>query len=315
MDDELKPDSVQQLYGDYPFPSRAWRQLQKLRWLPNSLQRRLMKTDYRRRSVRQIRNHVGPRARILDAGCGTGEFTISMARAFPTSEIVAVDFNPRSIERAREVARALGLDRIEFGQADLSRPLPVSGSFDLITSMGVLHHMKQPEVGLRHVAEHLAPDGRIVLWLYGELGRSVHRAGLELLDILVPDVSDVGTKIELAQPLGLIPPVHGRLLHRFTRRLRGLSPHWEGAEFVADTYAHPRVREYTAASVLELLDSAGLELDTFLSHMRGRPDEIWSDPKLLSRISKLPRDKVLRVMELASRPNGYEVIARRPAMP
>ena len=311
MGDPRDLDEVQSFYGDYPFPSRAWRQLQRLQWLPARLRPLLMKTDYQRRVIRAIRSHVTAPARILDAGCGTGELTISLARAFPEAHLLGIDFNARSLDRARSVADALGRERIQYEVQDLSQPLSIPGGFDLIVCIGVLHHMKAPEFALRQLVERLSEKGEIFIWLYGELGRSIQRAGLELLDLLVSDSGDVATKVDLAGRLGLIPLPRGRFLHRLGRRLRGLHPHWEGAAFVADTYAHPCVREYHVASVLELLDSADLELVAFLGQMRSRPEDLWSDPEVLRRMKELPREKMLRAIELAVRPNNYQLIARR----
>ncbi len=306
-------DEVRELYGDYPFPSRAWHQLQRLSWLPAALRRRLMKTDYQRTLIHGIRRYVpGPR-RILDAGCGTGEFSISLARAYPKAELLALDLNPRSLDRAREVAGALGLEQIRFERADLNGLCGLDPEFDLVVCLGVVHHLKDPEHGLRNVARALAPEGRMILWFYGELGRHELQCGIELLKMLVPDGRDVGTKIALSRRLGLIPRPGGNWLHRLGRRLRGLKSQWEEDAFVADAFAHPRVREYDAARLIGLLGSADLELEAFIGSMCNRPEEVWSDPEVLRRVSALPPDQVMRAIELTLRPADYPIVARRRA--
>ena len=45
--------------------------------------------------------------------------------------------------------------------------------------------------------------------------------------------------------------------------------------------------------------------------MRSRPEDLWSDPEVLRRMKELPREKMLRAIELAVRPNNYQLIARR----
>lgn len=81
--------------------------------------------------------------RLLDAGCGTGAFSIAAAER--GARVVAVDLSPTLVEIARDRAAAAGvLDRITFHAGDmLSAP---SGTFDHVVAMDALIHYRAPDM-------------------------------------------------------------------------------------------------------------------------------------------------------------------------
>lgn len=112
-----------------------------------------------------------PPQRILVAGCGSGAEAFFLRRQFPSAEIVAVDFSPRSIALARRLQRSAGFTRpIQFEVADLmdlQLPNQTGGGFDLITCHGVLSYIPQPEIALAHLGACLRPDGTLYLGVNG----------------------------------------------------------------------------------------------------------------------------------------------------
>src|SRR5581483_12481339 len=78
---------------------------------------------------------------ILVAGCGTGQQAIMTARRFATARVLAVDLSLASLSYAKRMSRVLGVQNIEYAQADILRLPSLSRSFDLIEATGVLHHM------------------------------------------------------------------------------------------------------------------------------------------------------------------------------
>jgi Methyltransferase domain len=53
-------------------------------------------------------------AKVADVGCGCGQSTVSMAKAFPKSRVLGIDYHLPSIERARKLAASERLTNIEF---------------------------------------------------------------------------------------------------------------------------------------------------------------------------------------------------------
>ncbi|MDG2308628.1 MAG: class I SAM-dependent methyltransferase [Candidatus Binatia bacterium] len=88
--------------------------------------------------------HLHPRG-ILDLGCGPGDISRRVARAFPACHVSGIDGAPAMIAAGRERNRSAGLaDRIEFRTGYLpSDDLP-EGPFDAIVSNSLLHHLDAP---------------------------------------------------------------------------------------------------------------------------------------------------------------------------
>lgn len=109
--------------------------------------------------------------RALVAGCGTGQHALAAARAWPHAEVLAVDLSRASLGYAIDKAREAGETRLAFGQADLLR-LPERGErFEVIEAMGVLHHLADPDAGLRALAAMVVPGGVIGLAFYSAAAR------------------------------------------------------------------------------------------------------------------------------------------------
>ena len=108
---------------------------------------------------------------ILVAGCGTGQESIEIAQAFPRSRVLAVDLSLASLGYAARKAHELGLANVEHAQADIMRLRSLGRTFDVVSSVGVLHHLADPAAGLRELASLLAPDAHMLVGLYSERSR------------------------------------------------------------------------------------------------------------------------------------------------
>jgi ubiquinone/menaquinone biosynthesis C-methylase UbiE len=104
---------------------------------------------------------------VLIAGCGTGQHSIIFAQSFPGARILAVDLSMTSLCYAKQKTQAMGIDNIEYAQADILE-LGLDKRFDIISSSGVLHHLADPEKGWRTLLRLLQPDGCMHVGLYSE---------------------------------------------------------------------------------------------------------------------------------------------------
>ncbi|MEO6431172.1 MAG: class I SAM-dependent methyltransferase, partial [Nitrosospira sp.] len=114
---------------------------------------------------------------ILIAGCGTGQHSIATAQRYGNAKVLAVDLSLTSLCYARRKTEELGLGNIEYAQADitslstLGSPEMGGGMFDLIESVGVLHHLANPLAGWRELFALLRPGGFMRLGFYSKFAR------------------------------------------------------------------------------------------------------------------------------------------------
>jgi SAM-dependent methyltransferase len=108
---------------------------------------------------------------ILVAGCGTGSHPVMVAQRVPQSRILALDLSRASLAYAKRASSALGLDRIEYLQADILTLGRLERSFDVIECMGVLHHLRDPLAGWRVLEGLLRPGGYMHVGLYSRAAR------------------------------------------------------------------------------------------------------------------------------------------------
>jgi 2-polyprenyl-3-methyl-5-hydroxy-6-metoxy-1,4-benzoquinol methylase len=107
----------------------------------------------------------------LIAGCGTGQHAIETARQFHGARVLAVDISLTSLCYAKRKTRELGLENIEYAQADIMKLGSIGRKFDIIESVGVLHHLAEPMAGLRELLVLLRPWGFMRLGFYSECAR------------------------------------------------------------------------------------------------------------------------------------------------
>ena len=98
---------------------------------------------------------------VADAPCGAGAAFVALS---PRQRLryLALDLSPLMLERARQRARAFGLDQIELVEGDAERIPLESGSVDLFLSSWGLHCMPHPEAAVREIARCLRRGGRVV---------------------------------------------------------------------------------------------------------------------------------------------------------
>ena len=111
-------------------------------------------------------------ASIADIGCGRGQSTVLMGKAFPKSKVLGIDYHKPSIETARKLAADQGVGNVEFLQA-AAHEIPAGKKFDLICSFDCIHDMVDPKATLRAIRGALAEDG-VYIWSEPNASANAH---------------------------------------------------------------------------------------------------------------------------------------------
>jgi SAM-dependent methyltransferase len=108
---------------------------------------------------------------ILIAGCGTGQESIETTQQFPASRVLAIDLSLSSLCYAKRKTDEAGVTNVEYAQGDILQLGPIGRTFDMIASVGVLHHLANPTAGLAVLHSLLRPGGFMQLGFYSERAR------------------------------------------------------------------------------------------------------------------------------------------------
>ena len=225
---------------------------------------------------------------ILVAGCGTNQAAV-FAYTNPGARVVALDVSGPSLDHHRFLKDRYGLSNLELHHLPIEEAGTLNRNFDLVICTGVLHHLANPQEGMRALAHCLRADGVAALMLYARYGR----AGVEILQALFRDLDlkqDEASLLVVKDTLAALPkdhPVRGYLR---------LAPDLQFDAGLVDTFLHGRDRSYIVKDCLELLDSSGLVFQDWFLKSPYYPSSAGS-VELHRAIAALPRERQWSVME------------------
>jgi ubiquinone/menaquinone biosynthesis C-methylase UbiE len=104
-----------------------------------------------------------PGERVLEAGCGVGAQTVTLAANSPNAQITSVDISKASIAEAAKKVATAGLTNVIFEHADILKLPYGPESFDHIFVCFVLEHLVRPSEALGVLGTYLKPGGTITV--------------------------------------------------------------------------------------------------------------------------------------------------------
>jgi len=102
-------------------------------------------------------------SKVLEAGCGVGAQTITLAQNSPEALITSVDISKDSIAEAKKKVGAAGITNVKFEQGDIFNLSFEPHSFDHIFVCFILEHLARPIEALRALKKLLKVDGTITV--------------------------------------------------------------------------------------------------------------------------------------------------------
>jgi SAM-dependent methyltransferase len=227
---------------------------------------------------------------ILIAGCGTNQAAV-FAYTNRASKVVAIDVSQPSLDHSKYLKDKYALKNLELRLLPIEEAPTLEQKFDLIVSTGVLHHMAEPKVGMKALADCLRPDGVAAIMLYARYGR----AGVELLQAIFRDLGlkqDEESLRIVKETIAALAPSHP------VKSYISIAPDLQFDAGLVDTFLHGRDRSYTVEDCLDLVDSAGLVFqDWFLKTSYYPPTLTEPSSGFYAAVNQLPAAKMWAVME------------------
>jgi len=235
---------VRAFYERHPYPPPV-DSLEKYRRLWQDRQRR--RADYHLfwpgRPYRE--DHT-----ILIAGCGTSQ-AAKHALRWPAARVTGIDFSATSVGKTEELKQKHALENLQVHQLSLTEVGELGTTFDQIVCTGVLHHLPDPDAGLRALRDVLAPGGVMHLMLYAPYGRTGVYMLQDFCRRLGIEATDEGIR-ELVTALGALPSGHP------LAPLLRAAPDFRNEAALADALLHPQDRAYSVPELFAFLERCGL---------------------------------------------------------
>ncbi|MDD9899810.1 MAG: class I SAM-dependent methyltransferase [Alphaproteobacteria bacterium] len=232
---------------------------------------------------------------VLVAGAGTGDSALFWAEQLRDKEnarLVYFDMSSASMAVAKERAQIRQLDNIEWHQGSiLDLPSLDLGQFDFIECSGVLHHLADPDEGLRALRSVLKPDGVIDIMVYATYGRTAVYHMQELMRLVNGGEADRQKEVENTKKIiDALPPQnwfsvgqeHVVYMHDV-----------EKDAGLYDLLLHTQDRAYTITDIYAWLGRCSLEMTGVpgigtSEHMFYHPETFIQDSALLAQVKRQP---------------------------
>jgi SAM-dependent methyltransferase len=237
-------DQVRRFYDQHPYPPPVadldrYRQL----WLDPARRRADYHLMWPTTTYREDQE-------VLIAGCGTAQAAKHALRQ-PEARVTGIDVSATSIQHTQALKRQYNLANLEVHQLPIERVDELGRSYDKIVCTGVLHHLPDPDAGLRALRYAMKPDGAMHLMVYAPYGRTgiymlqeyCRRLGIGTSDQEITDLAAALMELPAGHPL---------------EHLLREAPDFRRRAALADALLHPQDRAYSVPQLFEYLKRGGL---------------------------------------------------------
>src|SRR5687768_5887054 len=189
---------------------------------------------------------------VLVAGCGTWQ-AAKFALTHPAARVVAIDVTSTSLQHTEALKQKYNLTNLETRQLPIENVNDLDQQFDLIVSTGVLHHLVDPDAGLRALGSAVRQDGAMYLMVYAPYGR----IGVSMLQEYCRKLGIGTSRQELNELTAVMKalPLH----HPLVGMVRGATQALD-ADALTDALLNPRDRTYSVPQLYDFVERNDLTL-------------------------------------------------------
>jgi SAM-dependent methyltransferase len=239
-----RAEEVRAFYESHPYPAPL-RSLDK--------HRELYRNPDRRRALSFLlwpTQAQRTRREILVAGCGTSQAAAHAMRE-PDAHVTGIDISEASLRHTRDLQRKYDLRNLDLHRLAVEEVGELGRLFDEVVCTGVLHHLSNPDVGLRALRGVLAPDAALRVMVYASYGR----AGIYMMQdyCRLLGVRATGEELrDLGDLIGALSNDHP------IANVVGRAKDFRRPNALADALLHPLDRAYTVPQLYAWLERCGL---------------------------------------------------------
>ena len=170
---------IKSFYEEHPFPN--YDDVQDFGDLVN----RGQKNEF----FSRLLDAIGYNKLILECGCGTGQLTHYLS--LNNNHVLGVDLSLSSLKLAVEHKLRNGVPRSAFVQMNIFDLAVRDDVFDVVVSLGVLHHTRDARRAFAAIVRKVKPGGIVVVGLYNRFARIPTMIRAKLIKFLGPEIDYV----------------------------------------------------------------------------------------------------------------------------
>jgi 2-polyprenyl-3-methyl-5-hydroxy-6-metoxy-1,4-benzoquinol methylase len=236
--------------------------------------------------------------KVLVAGCGTNQAAY-YALMMPQAEVTGIDLSLTSLNHEKYLVEKHQIKNLTLHHLSLLDVEKLSQSYDFIVCCGVLHHLADPDAGLRALRNSLHPNGIMSIMVYARYLRQ----GIYMLQDAFRIMGLQQTTEDIAiirKALKCLPDMHWANVYVKN------APDLGYDAGIVDTFLHPQDRAYTVGEVLEFARSNGLEFWGWIEPAMYSDSQAFPpDHPLRRKIARLAQEDKWRVVELLTQRFGF----------
>ena len=327
-------DSISMYLNDAPFPSYYKKFFSEENFIKKKFFSFLIKKNLLNKNNIRVKNKLyfqkylpdrSSNIRILDIGCGTGEYTVNLALAYPNAEVIGVDASLASLNLADKLKKFLNIKNLKLIEHNIQTELKNFGKFDLILCAGVLHHLDHPKEVLKNISKLMIQNKTILsLQIYCDYGRNLEKQTQQGIRELFPDDNKMEERLNFIKKTGLVRKLQSpgfpygtkkTITFNIIRRIIYAIKTLFLSEYVQptkdtdnyDAFVNPVCKFYNGEDIDKLLQYAALELVDFDFNP-------WFSKKFENIVDSYLKDKeklvALKIKEKFIYPTDYILILK-----